>query len=125
MILADSTVVIDFVRSKDPKMLHIIVTSSAAICGITRAEVLNGARNPAHRAKLITDLSVFGQVVIPEPLWDDVGDNLSLLRRKGVNVPFQDVVIATVAIANDIELWNRDKQFLLIQIVLPQLRLFV
>jgi predicted nucleic acid-binding protein len=41
-----------------------------------------------------------------------------------VVVPFPDVVLATVAIANGIELWTRDKHFALIQGVLPALRLF-
>jgi predicted nucleic acid-binding protein len=63
-------------------------------------------------------------VPIPDSLWDDVGDNLAALRAAGVTVPFPDVVIATVAIANDIELWTHDNQFTMIQRVLPRLRLF-
>jgi hypothetical protein len=34
------------------------------------------------------------------------------------------VVLATVAIANDFELWTRDRQFTHIQRVLPTLKLF-
>ena len=43
---------------------------------------------------------------------------------KGANLGPADVVIATVAIENDIELWTRDAQFQLIQRVLPRLKLF-
>ena len=68
---------------------------------------------------------MFQLVSIPDALWDVVGDNLAALRSNGITVPFADVIIATVAIANDIELWTRDKQFQFIQSVLPQLRLFV
>ena len=35
------------------------------------------------------------------------------------------VVLATVAISNDIELWTRDTHFPMIQKVLPALKLFV
>ena len=47
--------------------------------------------------------------------------NPRILRAAGISVPFQDVVIATVAIANGVELWTRDQQFALIQQVLPAL----
>lgn len=49
---------------------------------------------------------------------------LTPLRAAGVTVPFPDVVIAALAIANDVELWTRDAQFITIRGVLPQLKLF-
>jgi predicted nucleic acid-binding protein len=124
MILTDSSVVIDFLRTGDARMRQIVVAQQAAICGITRAEVLHGTRDAAHRAKLVAALGMFGQVSIPDSLWDEVGDNLAALRAAGVTVPFADVVISTVAIVNDIELWAHDNQFAMIQQVLPRLRLF-
>jgi predicted nucleic acid-binding protein len=54
-----------------------------------------------------------------------VGDNLAALRAAGQRFPFADVVVATVAIANDIELWTRDYHFKLMHTTLPALRLFV
>jgi predicted nucleic acid-binding protein len=124
MILTDSSVVIDFLRTGDAKLRQIVVAQQAAVCGITRAEVLHGTRDAAHRAKLMAALGLFGQVPIPDALWDEVGDNLAALRAAGVTVPFPDVVIATVAMAHDLELWAHDNQFALIQHVLPRLRLF-
>jgi len=125
MILVDTSVVIDFIRTGDARLRALFVAHNAAICGITRAEVLYGTRNAAHRPQLIAALNSFSQVAIPDVLWDEVGDNLAALRAGGVTVPFPDAVIATVAISNDIELWTRDAQFLHIQRVLPNLRLFV
>ena len=125
MILADTSVVIDYLRTADPKLRQPTVAHDAAVCGVTRAEVLNGARGTRHRAQLVAALGLFGQVATSDAIWDDVGDNLRALRTSGVNVPFPDVVIATVAITNDVELWTHDNQFLLIQGVLPRLRLFV
>ncbi len=124
MILADTSVVIDFLRTGDATMRQIIVNQIAAVCGITRAEVLHGARDAKHRARLLQGLSLFQRLPIPDALWDEAGDNLAALRGAGVTVPFADGVIATVAIENDLELWTRDARFALMQPVLPRLRLF-
>ncbi len=124
MILVDTSVVIDYTRSGDPKLLALFQANGAAICGVTRAEVLAGARSPQHRVRLVAALNSFFPLSIPDSLWDDIGDCLLTLRSAGVTVPFADVVIAAVAIAHDVELWTRDAQFLHIQTVLPRLKLF-
>jgi len=124
MILADTSVVIDFLRTADAKLRHLIVTNSAAVCGVTRAEVLHGARDPLHRQRLVIALNMFHSLSIPDTLWDRAGDNLAALRTAGVTVPFADVIITTLAIKNDVELWAHDTQFVLVQQVLPRLKLF-
>ncbi|MEX0718874.1 MAG: PIN domain-containing protein [Planctomycetaceae bacterium] len=124
MILVDASVIIDFLRKPDPRIRQIFVAQGAAICGVTLAEVLHGARNAADYGKILGALAALPHVPIGEALWEHVGRNLFQLRTRGVTVPFQDVVIATVAIDNDIELWTRDQQFGMIRQVLPALRLF-
>ena len=124
MILTDTSVVIDFLRTGDPKMRQVFVTFDAAVCGVTRAEVLHGTRDPADFQRLVAALNAFQQVPLPESLWDIAGQNLAGLRAAGVSVPFGDAVIATVSLENNLELWTRDTQFGMIQKVLPQLRLF-
>ncbi|HET6572834.1 MAG TPA: hypothetical protein VFG68_04470 [Fimbriiglobus sp.] len=125
MILVDNSVVVEYQRSADPKLLHLFQTLSVGVCGLTRAEFLHGGRSPAERAFYMRILALFGSVSIPDALWGTVGDNLALLRSKGVTIPFADVAVATVAIANGYELWARDHHFPLVQSVLPALRLFV
>ena len=43
---------------------------------------------------------------------------------KGITVPFPDALIATIAIDNDLELWNYERHFADMQKVLPALKLF-
>jgi len=124
MILVDASVVIGYVKKPDPKVLGLFQVHGAAVCGITRAEVLHGARNPADRQRLLHQLTILTQVAIPDSIWDAVGDALAALRAAGVTVPFPDVVLACVAIDYGIELWTRDQHFSLMQAVLPKLRLF-
>jgi len=56
--------------------------------------------------------------------WDELSINLFNLKTKGVTVPFQDAMIATIAISNNLTLWTRDKHFFLMQKVLSKLKIF-
>jgi predicted nucleic acid-binding protein len=124
MILVDTSVIVDYLRTRDNRLLGLFVQHDGAICGVIRAEVLHGRRDAAHRQQLVNALNAFHQLPTPEAIWDEVGANLAALRAAGVTVPFADAVITTVAITNGIELWTRDAHFTRIQAVLPALVLF-
>jgi predicted nucleic acid-binding protein len=124
VILVDTSVVIDYIRGKDPKLQTAVPTLQVAVCGFGRAEVLYGARDAKHRAKLLTQIAIFQQLAFPELLWDMVGDNLSALRRNGLTFPFPDIAVATLGIHEDIEVWARDRHFVDIQRILPALKLY-
>jgi predicted nucleic acid-binding protein len=124
MILVDSSVIFDHTRGKDPRLAQLFKTLSVAVCGVVRAEVLHGARNPKDRTALLALLNRFAQLPTPEGVWDALGDNLCTLRTRGVTVPVPDALLATLAIIHGLELWTRDAHFKLIQGVLTGLRLF-
>jgi predicted nucleic acid-binding protein len=124
MIMVDSTILIEYFQKKDQRLLNLMKAHDGAICGIVRAEVLHGARDARHRARLLIGLNALNQISIPESLWDIVGDNLDASRSVGLTVPFSDMCIATIAMSLDIEVWTRDKHFSAIQTALPQLKLF-
>jgi predicted nucleic acid-binding protein len=124
MILVDTSVLIDYQRTRDPKLKQLFTAQTVAICGATRAELLHGARNLGNRRNLLRFLNTFQQVSIPDALWDTVGDHLATLRAAGLTIPFADAVIITVGIVNDFEVWARDQHFSDVQRVLPALRLF-
>jgi len=124
MILVDTSVVIDYTKGKDPKLAALMPALPVAVCGITRAELLHGSLDAAHRAKLLIALGAFQSLSIPDALWDDVGYNLATLRKTGITVPIQEAVIATLGITLGIEVCSRDHQFTLMHSVLPTLKLF-
>jgi len=124
VILVDTSVVIDYTRGQDARLVALLPTLSVATCGVVRAELLSGARDPKHRATIASLMATFQHIPIPEWLWDKIGDNLAALRVSGITVPLPDVVIATVGIENDIEVWARDAHFSRMQSVLPRLKLF-
>ena len=123
-VLVDTSVVIDYARGRDARLMQLLPSVSPAVCGIVRAELLCGARDARHRASLLALLSPFQVVPIHDAVWDAVGENLAALRGAGITVPFPDAVIATVAIENDLELWAHDQQYALMQTVVAGLRLF-
>lgn len=124
MILIDTSVLIDYLQTKDAKLLAAIKQHGGAVCGIVRAEILCGALNAGHRRRLLKALDALAQVAQPDSLWDLVGDNLAALRARGITVPFSDAVIATLGIENDVEIWTRDPHFAKMQVVLTRLKLF-
>jgi predicted nucleic acid-binding protein len=125
MILTDASVVIDYQRAKGVKLLALVRTLSVGVCGITRSEVVGGARTPAEHADSLRILNAFHQVSAPEAVWDRVGDHLAALRAAGLRLPFPDVVLATLGVHLNVEVWARDQHFPLMQPHLPGLRLFV
>lgn len=124
MILLDTTVLLAYLRRPKDGIRKQFRILRAAICGVTRAEILHGARNDEDAERLIKVLNEFWQVPIPSDIWDELGRNLSDLRRHGITVPFQDALIATIAIRNHLELWAHDRHYPLMQAVLPDLKLF-
>lgn len=124
MILADTSVIIAYLRTADPTLLAILKQQGAVVCGITRAEVLCGVRNPTDYARFMTALNALPQAPIPDALWDTIGLNLATLRSAGLTMSLADVTIASMAVHLGVELWARDQHFQLMQTVLPGLRLF-
>ena len=124
MILIDSSVLFDHTRAKDPKVAYIISLNPIAICGITRSEALHGARNAKERTELLKTINSYLPLSTPETIWDQAGDNLAILRSNGLTIPMPDVLLATIGIHHDVEVWARDHHFPLMQKWLPALKLF-
>ena len=124
MILLDSTVLIEYFRSPAGRLPGLFHQLRPTLCGVSRAEVLHGARNPAHLSQLKTALDQLPQIPVPVDIWDELGANLCALRLGGLTVPFADAILATIALRIGMELWTYDKHFQLMQTVLPALQLF-
>lgn len=124
MTLLDASLLIDFLRAKALPLFAQMQSAGGAVCGITRAEILSGARGPADRTKLVTILGGFQQVAIPDPMWGEVGDVQARLRASGLTIPLADAVLTTVALALDIEIWARDIHYQAAQQIFPSLKLY-
>jgi predicted nucleic acid-binding protein len=101
-----------------------ISSVDCAICGVTRAEILHGAKTSQQTIDLSAALNSFQQIPIEDIIWDRLGQHLATLRAAGLPMPFQDVLIATVAIENKLDLWSFDRHFDAISAVIPSLQIF-
>ena len=98
MILVDTSVIIDFWHKPDKRTEQIISNEDVCICGIIKSELIHGAKSHSDVSKIKEALQVFEYLDINEQVWETLGKILMLLRGRGISVPFQDALIAAVAI---------------------------
>ena len=124
MILVDTTVIVKYWCTSDSNIRSIIEREDMAVCGVVRAELLHGAANENDFERIVHALSSFENVKVTAETWDLLGRNLYVLRTHGLTLPFQDALLATVALQQDLFLWSYDKHFKQISEILADLRLF-
>ena len=120
MILVDAGVLISFLRTKDPKLDQLFRSRPVALCGVTRAEILAGARSANDRQKLLRFLSTFQRVVrkpcgtLSASPWHGSMPTASLSRSRMLWSPLW--VSRTIS--------RYGPHFPAMQKILPQLKLF-
>jgi len=124
MILLDTSVIIDYWRKPRRVVERALTQRNPCLCGVVLSELLQGAANERDVERTEQALSGFPCIDIPEGVWRELGLNLSALRQAGLKVPFQDALLATVALVHGMELWTLDAHFKQIQTVLKELNLF-
>jgi predicted nucleic acid-binding protein len=89
------------------------------INGIIIAELLIGARSPAEIDRLSSALAGLKFVPSSRAAFESVGRNGHALKKKGVNVPLTDIIIATDCIDHGLVLIESDKHYAVIADHLP------
>ncbi|HOT74329.1 MAG TPA: PIN domain-containing protein [Candidatus Wallbacteria bacterium] len=123
MILVDTNVIINYWRRPTQKIEKFFLSDDIAICGVTKSELIYGAKNEKEIESISEALSDFIYIEIDD-IWEDVGRLLFELKTKGVTIPFQDAIICSLALKNDLKIWSDDKHFKLVKKVIPELELF-
>ncbi len=123
MILADTNVIIDFWDKPTEKAKKIFEENEIATCGVIKAELLRGSNSDAEFAQMQNALTGFSYLNFTENDWIELAKEFITLKSKGLAVPFQDAIIAYLAIKHNCIVWTNDKHFKLMQVVLPKLQL--
>ncbi|RPJ35316.1 MAG: PIN domain-containing protein [Verrucomicrobiaceae bacterium] len=82
----------------------------AALCGPVEMEYLGGVR-PEERERLQAWCNVLPYVRNDQKLWRKAAANFALLKKKGITAPWNDVLIATIALENGCRVYAVDKHF--------------
>lgn len=124
MILADTNVIIDFWDNPNDEYARIFEDNEIATCGVIKTELLRGSNSEKQFSQIEEALDDFTYFSFSEKDWISLSKLFITLKKNGLAVPFQDAMIAYLAIKHDCEVWTNDKHFKLMQVVLPSLRLF-
>ena len=124
MILVDTNVIIDFWDKPTEEVKNILEENDIAICGVIKTELLRGSNSEKQFSQMEEALNDFTYLSFSEKDWISLARQFITLKKNGLVVPFQDVLIAYIAIKNNCEVWTNDKHFKLMQIVFPELKLF-
>ena len=124
MILVDTNIIIDFWDKPTIEVEKIFAENPVAICGIIKTELLRGSNSDSQFSQMEKALNDFAYLNFAENDWLNLAKLFIVLKKKGLVVPFQDGVIAYLAIKNNCEVWTDDKHFKLMQSALPDLKLY-
>ncbi len=115
MVLVDSSVWIEAARRKGDLACKVALESllegyEAAWCSTVRLEVLGGARKQ-ERKRLADNFAVIPYVQVTETSWELALGNAWRLQDVGLQVPWNDVLIASVSVEHGWRVYARDKHF--------------
>ena len=124
MILVDSNVFIEFWKNPLDNQKKVFLYNEIAICGVIKSELLRGTSSEKQFREVFNALDCFNYLFFEESDWSELAKLFVDLRKNGILIPFQDGMIAYLAIKNNCKLWTNDKHFKLIQIVKPELQIY-
>lgn len=124
MILVDTNIIIDFWDKPTDIARKVFEENDIATCGVIKTELLRGSNSANQFEQMNEALADFNYLSFSENDWIELSKQFIILKQNGLVVPFQDAIIAFLAIKYNCELWTNDKHFKLMQAVLPNLKLF-
>ena len=119
MILIDTSAWIEFFRKKgNPEAKNRVASllngDEAAYTCPVMMELMAGAREPAELELISETLSLCQRIVFQAEFWERAAQIERTLRQRGVTVPRDDVLVATVVCEHRMTLLCRDAHFDLI-----------
>jgi predicted nucleic acid-binding protein len=115
VILVDTSVWIRWDRDKDlpeaQELNRLIDEDEVATTGLVIAEVLQGTRSDAHFQRMKLDMEGLHYFEADQEAWQRAAEMSFKLRRVGRATPLSDLIVAAVALENDLEVYAVDEHF--------------
>jgi len=118
-ILVDTSLWIEAFKKDCPEKIKEMIfkaidEDNAFITGIIMVELLSGAKTVKKYEQLKNNLEALIYLDTTVEVWNKAAKIAFTLKRKGINVPSGDILIASLSVKYDILLIHMDKHFELI-----------
>ena len=115
MVLVDTSAWIEFHRRDGSPavklaMVGLLQEFEATLCGPVEMEFIGGAR-PSEASRLKAEWSIIPYLRNDQTIWRKAASTYSRLRANGLIVPWNDALIATLAMEADCRVYAIDKHF--------------
>lgn len=115
MVIVDSSAWVEFFRAKGDVHVKLAVAGllevyESTLCGPVEMEILGGAR--AHEIKEIQiRFDILQYVRSDQKVWRKAAGNFAKMKIAGFTIPWNDILIATIAIERGLRVYAHDKHF--------------
>ena len=116
MVLVDTSAWI-FALKKDPflplkQKIDLLLGEGLILTfGMIKLELLGGAKSEKEFTRLKNRLDALYEIPIDQSLWDKANELGFMLHRKGITVPYTDILIASAALCSKATLLHADIHF--------------
>ncbi len=113
--LIDTTIWVKFLRGMDESLRDRISTLVLKNCAYTSEiiimEILRGAKSGKEYTMLRNDFLSLAQLSTNKEVWELSWRSAYKLRKKGINIPMADIIIASTAAHYNCTLIHSDRHF--------------
>ena len=115
MVIIDTSAWVEFFRRDGDPRVKLAVKGlldafEGALCGPVEMEFLGGARPGEMRAiKTWFDIAPYARN--NQEIWRNAAMNFSKLKAAGFTIPWNDILIASIAIGKNVTVYAHDKHF--------------
>ncbi len=74
-------------------------------------ELAQGVKSDDEKSKILSTLSQLKYAEMSKAHWFKAGDLSASLRKKGFTIPLSDILIAVIALENNLSLFTLDSHF--------------
>ena len=101
----------DFIPAVKDRISHLLKVNTILISGMIKLEILGGARSEKEFQRLKNRLDALDSIETTASLWENAYELAFKLRRKGITVPYTDILIAACALKREATLVHADVHF--------------
>lgn len=100
-----------FVPAVKERIDHLLKENAIITTGMIKLEILGGTKTETEFQRLKRRLDALDSVETDTPLWEKSYDLAFKLRRKGITVPYTDILIAACALKTGSTVVHADAHF--------------